>query len=197
MKWIKYSLYFLFFLFSFSCFSQNNKDSLLGVFNSQISDSNRISALHEFIKSNYSTPDTAIKYAEIAIDFSKKNKKILVLAKSYNLLAVSYYYQGDLIKSRTNLNTSLKYYTQLKDKSGMATCYNGIGVIHYDQGKLYEALQLYIQSLRIKEKLEDKPSIAMTLNNIGNVFKTLFQIPMICISEVFYDIFASTKQQLP
>ena len=109
----------------------------------------------------------------MAIELSKDIKNDSLLAKSYNLLAISYYYKGDLVNSEENLNQSLAKYSKIKNKGGMATCYNGIGVICYDQGKLYKALQLYIQSHRIKEKLGDKKSIAMTLNNIGNVYKDL------------------------
>ena len=157
-------------------FGQDKKDSLLYVFYNNKQDSNRINALHQFVKINYSTPDSAIKYAEFAVEFAKNIESDLWQAKSYNLLAISHYYQGDLIKCKENLNQSLFFYNKLKNKSGMATCYNGLGVVNYDQGKLYEALQLYIKSLRMKQKIGDKASIAMTLNNIGNVYKDLNKV---------------------
>lgn len=173
MKRILYIVIFLNFFSVPFIYSQEKNDSLLNIYYSTDQDSNKIMALHQYIKLNYAVPDSAIKYSKAAIELAKANKNIQLLAKSYNLLAVAYYYTGDLNKSHKNLNTSLSLYTKIKDKSGMATCYNGIGVIYYDQGKLYKALQLYIQSLRIKEKLGDKTSIAMTLNNIGNVYKDL------------------------
>ncbi|MCB0401288.1 MAG: tetratricopeptide repeat protein [Flavobacteriales bacterium] len=161
-------------VFTCSCLiAQSNNDSLLTVYQSAATDSSRIDALHQFIKTNYSTPDSAIKYAEFAVEFSRNIDNKYWLAKSYNLLAIAYYYQGDLINSKKNLNESLKYYSFLKDQSGMATCYNGIGVVNYDQGKLYDALEYFIKSIRIKQKTDDTTSIAMTLNNIGNVYKDL------------------------
>ncbi len=163
-----------FLLLSLCSFGENKNDSLLNIYHSQNQlDSNKIKALHTFVQLNFSSPDTAIKYAKKSIELSKSIENALLLAKSYNELAISYYYKGDLIKSKANLNLSLSFYTRIYNKSGMATCYNGIGVIYYDQGKLYKALQLYIQSLRIKEKLKDTMSVAMTLNNIGNVYKDL------------------------
>lgn len=172
---------FFIFLLAFvslisSLYSQNNKDSLLSVYKEANTDSSKIDALHQFIKTNYSTPDSAIKYAQFAVEFSENIDNKNWLAKSYNLLAVAYYYQGDLNNSKDNLKKSLHYYSELRDKSGMATCYNGIGVVNYDQGKLYDALEYFIKSMRIKQKTTDTVSIAMTLNNIGNVYKDLNKI---------------------
>lgn len=164
------------FFLNLTCHAQEKNDSLLEIYYHAKHDTDKIKSIHEYITLNYSTPDSAIKYSKISIELSKNSKNLELLAKSYNLLAVSYYYTGDLIKSESNLNQSLSFYSKLKNKRGMATCYNGIGVVKYDQGKLYDALQLYIQSLRIKEKLGDKKSIAMTLNNIGNVYKDLNKI---------------------
>ena len=157
-------------------FSQESDNIDLSEYYSATEDTTKILSLHKHIKLNYSTPDSAIKYSELAITLSEKIEDVNLLAKSYNHLAISYYYAGDLISSEVNLNKSLALYSKIKNKQGMATCYNGIGVIHYDQGKLYRALQLYIQSLRIKEKIGGKLSIAMTLNNIGNVYKDLEKV---------------------
>ncbi len=160
-------------LFGNVVFAQEKNDSLLAVYHDGKHDTDKIIGLHHYIKINYSTPDSAIKYSKLAIELADTIEHTILLAKSYNLLAISYYYHGDLAKSESNLNQSLSYYSKIRNKQGMATCYNGIGVVYYDQGKLYKALQLYIQSLRIKEKLGDKKSIAMTLNNLGNVYKDL------------------------
>jgi two-component sensor histidine kinase len=153
--------------------AQEKNDSSTKNFHEEENDSLKIASLHKLIKSNYSTPDSALQYANTAIELSIEINNQHLLAKSYNLLAITYYYKGDLNKSYKNLNTSLSYYSKIKEKSGIATCYNGLGVIYYDQGKLYKALQLYIQSLRIKEKLGDSMGEAMILNNIGNVYKDL------------------------
>lgn len=148
-------------------------DSLIAVYQNEKQDTDKVKSIHQYILINYSNPDSAIKYSKIAIELLKKTENITLLAKSYNLLAVSYYYHGDLKRSEDNLNKSLSFYLKINNKKGIATCYNGIGVIYYDQGKLYRALQLYVQSLRIKKKLGDQKSIAMTLNNLGNVYKDL------------------------
>ncbi|PCJ28788.1 MAG: hypothetical protein COA97_00150 [Flavobacteriales bacterium] len=176
MKGIFPIIFFILLGLSNNIFAQDANDILLKEYHAEKHDTSKIVSLHKYIKLNYSSPDSAIKYSKISIELSDKIQNIALLAKSYNLLAISYYYSGDLINSEKNLNRSLSYYTQLKDKRGMATCYNGIGVIHYDQGKLYRALQLYIQSLRIKEQLGGQLSIAMTLNNIGNVYKDLEKV---------------------
>jgi two-component sensor histidine kinase len=154
-------------------FAQQKNDALSKTYHEEENDSLKIISLHKYIKLNYSKPDSALKYANKAIELSDKINHQKLLAKSYNLLAISYYYQGDLNKSYANLNKSLSYYAKINNKAGMATCYNGLGVIYYDQGKLYKALQLYIQSLRIKEKIGDSMGLAMILNNIGNVYKDL------------------------
>jgi two-component sensor histidine kinase/Tfp pilus assembly protein PilF len=151
--------------------SQN--DSLVDFYQKTKDDSLKIQTLQQLVKANYSSPDEAIEYAKVAINLDGDSVSSIQLAKSHNVLAIAYYYKGDLIQCSNSLNKSLYHYSVLKDKSGMATCYNGIGVVKYDQGKLYESLQLYIKSLRIKEKLGDKASIAMTLNNVGNVYKDL------------------------
>jgi two-component system, sensor histidine kinase PdtaS len=169
-------IYLTTFLISSTAFSQNTEDSLLNLYHTSVQDTDKIIAIHQYIVLNYSIPDSAIKYAAIAIEIAKKNEEISLMAKSYNLLAISYYYKGDLIQSANNLNVSLTHYKKIRNKPGMASCYNGIGVVYYDQGKLYKALQLFIQSLRIKEKLDNKKSFAMTLNNVGNVYKDLKKI---------------------
>lgn len=163
-------------LFSNEVLAQEKNDSLLKVYHTAKQDTDRVKSLHQYINLNYSTPDSSIKYSKLAIELAKTTENVVLLAKSYNLLAVAYYYSGDLKRSEENLNKSLSHYLKIEYKLGIATCYNGIGVIYYDQGKLYKALQLYIQSLRIKEKLGDQKSIAMTLNNLGNVYKDLKKI---------------------
>ena len=100
MKKRFFILFALIFALYPDSFSQSKNDSLLSVYVNSEQDSNRISALHSFIKINYTTPDSAIKYAHFAVDFSKELKNKPWLAKSYNLLAVAYYYKGDLIKSK-------------------------------------------------------------------------------------------------
>jgi len=173
MNWLKKSILLVFVFSNIFGYAISTNDSLLFIYNHAKEDSSKIIALQTLAKNNLSTPDTAIKYAEIAIDLANKNKNILLAAKSLNQIAVAYYYKGDLIKSKSYLNLSLGNYLKVNNKKGIANCYNGIGVIYYDQGKLYKALQLFIRSLRINTKLNEKKNVAMTLNNIGNVYKDL------------------------
>ena len=166
------SLLFL-ILFPFGYNAKTANDSLLSLYYGNNHDSIKIKALHQYIEKNYNTPDSAIKYSDLAIFLSRNQGPSLSLAKSFNLKAISHYYKGELEICSENLDSALLYYKGLKNKKGIATCYNGKGVIYYDQGKLYKSLDIYIQSLRIKKKIGDKKSLAMTLNNIGNVYKDL------------------------
>ncbi|MBL4668916.1 MAG: tetratricopeptide repeat protein [Flavobacteriales bacterium] len=176
MKKIFFFICSIIFLLGSNVFSQEKKDSLLNIYHGGEHDTDKVIALQEYIPMLYSSPDSAIKYANISVQLSKKSENIILLAKSHNLLAISYFYTGKLNESLLNLNKALTHYTKLKNKKGIANCYNGIGVVYYDQGKLYKSLEYGIKSLRIKEKLQDKRSISMTLNNIGNVYKDLGKV---------------------
>jgi len=67
-------------------------------------------------------------------------------------------------------NSSLKIYTSLGNKAGMAKSFGNMGVIFNDQGNDEMALLYYKKSLVFAKESGEKSDISNTYLNIGNIF---------------------------
>lgn len=90
------------------------------------------------------------------------------------LINTGYYFRviGEIDSALLFYEKSLKAYSELDVKEGIAYCFNNMGVIYDNQGNLEKALECYHGSLKIQEEIKDDEGIANSLSNIGEVHRT-------------------------
>lgn len=155
--------------------AQNDGDSLrkeLG----RASGEQRIEILHKLIKIDWlNYPDQAMKYANEALEESRKLDDQASISKSLRLIAGVYYYLGDFEVSLDYNFRALEIASIIADSTLIGNCYNNIGLINYNLGSYPIALEYLLKAKRIKEIEGDFSVIATTLNNIGLVYERVSQ----------------------
>ena len=87
-----------------------------------------------------------------------------------------YYYVNGLMKDNEpaeaieNFNKSLKFFTELKDKTGSALVILALGRIYMYQLKPDKAMSLYLTALNFFQSLNDKNNIGICYSNIANIY---------------------------
>lgn len=147
-------------------------DSLWSVWeNPKQTDTDRHDALVTLIKKGYlySSPDSALYYAELLLNRSELLENDKLKADAHNIVGSVHYVKGDVDDAVAAFGRSLTLRRQLGDQRGIAGALNNIGSVYFSKGKYHEAINYYEQSLEAKEALGDYLDAATTLNNIGNV----------------------------
>jgi signal transduction histidine kinase len=99
----------------------------------------------------YYKPDSAIYFANKAIDEAKRKKDDNGLAKILNQVGIINDNLGKTDESRENYLESRKLYTQTGNKKGMATENVRLGVVEMRKGNYDQAMGYFLESLRISE----------------------------------------------
>ncbi|WP_420317019.1 tetratricopeptide repeat-containing sensor histidine kinase [Ekhidna sp.] len=116
--------------------------------------------------------DSAMQFAQNALELSKKIESSEAIAASYNSIANVLEATGKLDSALQMHKMSLSIKENLQDTSGMADSYNNIGIAYDELGKYNLALEYYLKALRLYESQTDQDfKIAMVLGNIGIVYK--------------------------
>ncbi len=169
--------FLLFFVTTFIArysFAQNAAiDSLQNNLKIVKEDTNRVITYNllsfELLKTaDYSKADS---FAHLAMLSAEKLGFKKGIAKAYNNIGISCWYQGRYAEALKNYFTAIKIRKEIGDKIGIASSYNNIGIIYMEQGKYTEAMENYAISLKIKEEIGDKKGIATSYGNIGSIYK--------------------------
>ncbi len=120
---------------------------------------------------NTGKSDSAVNYAELAIELYKQAKDTQSLARTINLLGGIYWNTGKLDLASDKLYEALKLREKIGDSIGVAHAYNNIGLIYDSQGKQKEALEMYHKALDIYQIKNDMLGIGRACNNIATVLK--------------------------
>jgi tetratricopeptide (TPR) repeat protein len=151
---------------------QDKADSLRKLLRADRSDS--VKARHLIALSQYfkrvGITDSAIYYGVQAVEFSEKNKFLVMLCDASGNLGSMYHDKGDTSKSLEYYYKALKLAEQRGDQRSIADNYVRIGIIYDEQNDLDKALKGYEEALPLYEKLNDKERISLALGNIGNVY---------------------------
>ena len=111
-------------------------------------------------------PDSAIIYAKKAVDFAKKNKNQLYLAKSYSELGWNYYLISNYSEALKNYFEALRIDEKLNNPLLSSTLGN-IGAVYLEQKDFTKALEYYYKALQKDEAFKNKSGIAIDYSNIG------------------------------
>ena len=152
---------------------QTGLDSLWGVWNDHNQpDTIRLEAIQNIAWDGYlfSQPDSAFYFAQLGYDFAKSRALKNQMAKTLNILGVSFWVQGEYTSAIDYYTRSLTIKEEIGDKKGIAGSLNNIGLIYNEQGDYASAIDYYTRSLITYEEMGDKNGIAISLNNIGLIY---------------------------
>jgi signal transduction histidine kinase len=175
---IKYCIIFFWFsVVSASVFAQqdNRIDSLKKALLASGEDTIKVNILNRlcgllFYKAEFKA---VLEYTNEEVNLSSKLGYVRGLANSFSIKGSAYEALANYEEAIKNMQTSLSYFEELKDKKNLSGCYNNLGNIYSDVGKYKEALKEYELALKIREEIKDKKGIAECYNNIGIIYKEL------------------------
>ena len=166
---------------------QERIDSLLTVLQKTNQDSSKVNSLnalsYEF-RSN--DPDTAIYFANKALDLATKTNYKIGIANAYLSLGIAKMNLGKYQDALNNNNDALRIFDELLNKENInksevlnlkARAYANNGNIYNNQGNYPEALKSNSEALKIREEIGDKAGIAACYNNMGNIYSALDNYP--------------------
>jgi tetratricopeptide (TPR) repeat protein len=147
-----------------------NLDSLIQTSKKQLPDSAKIQTL--LIISNeyrYFAHDTALIYANQALDLAIKLNKPIPLAEVYNTLGVIYDELGGVQQSIEYYVKAVKINEKIGDKRKIAANYTNMGMVYYDQSVDSLALEYFNKALKIGQEIKNNRLIFSNLMNLGNI----------------------------
>ncbi len=180
-------LFYITFLVTLSLsngLAQNNPtiDSLKQVLKTAKHDTTRINTYNKLSwEYKSSKPDTAMYFANSALNLAIKADYKNGMANSYNNIGLIHANKGDYdnaiafyLKSLKIAEGTLSKAKDLSEKQsaqkGMAASYNNIGNIHLYKGDYDNAIAFYLKSLKKFEELRDKQGMSVSYNNIGIIY---------------------------
>jgi adenylate cyclase len=112
-------------------------------------------------------------YDRLIIGASPSAKKRLLKqkARSINITATTYYYQGNYTEAVKYQMLVLDIANKLEDMNLLTSSYQNIGVYYKEQGNYSGALKNDFICLKIYEKIKDKNGIADCYGNIGTIYE--------------------------
>jgi len=167
---IRYLTIFLILILNFNVFSQKDLviDSLKTLLQNEHEDTLKVELLNSIAKSYYrNLPDTAIRYAEIALKLSLSSDYTAGKARANRILGLSYAGRAEYNKALSYLFLSLKESRKDKDYSYYAATLTSIGIVYRKQSEYDKALEYYLNSLKIIKIEGDSSKISSALNNVG------------------------------
>lgn len=167
--------FILFFLVTASanCFAQSDVDSLKNLLaKTELAETLRVDVLNKLAWNlKHNTPLQSLKYAEEALELSRKIKYIKGEGEAYNELGINYAITGEYPKSLENFLKALPIWDSTGDMSLKANTLNNIGNVHQLQGNIMNAKKFFQQGLRVRIQLKDTASIYASYNSLASVYE--------------------------
>ena len=153
--------------------AQVNIDSLNGVWNDESQpDTTRFKAMKIISWDGYlfTNPDTAYTLLDELIELAKSKGNKKWEARALNIQGVSFIVRGNFSLALDHDLRSLKLYTEINFKEGMAHNYNDIGVIYKNLEQPPKALEYFTKALEIRFEIGANANIPSSYNNIGVIY---------------------------
>ena len=160
-------------LFHFSIHAQEELLPLRDLVNSETASArSRINALNDLaVYYLEHEPDTALKYARMALDESRPLDYRRGAANANHYLGKILYEHGAFSQALTHLFRSLETYQEIGDREGEAEVHNVLGMLHYYTGQPDRSLEHYQQALQLVEEEGLIRERAITIGNIGHFYE--------------------------
>ncbi len=163
-----------------SCFSFAQKqgalliDSLQTVVAKTKQDSNRVIIYNKIALANYGiSVDEGVKYADLAMELSRKLNYKRGLATAFNNIGIIYNYRYVYDSGMMALDKARAIATEIDDKILLAKIFTNKGLNAMHSGNNDEALRCYQEAIRNSELMNDKKGLAGQYNNMGLLYENL------------------------
>ncbi len=152
-----------------------DKDSLVATLKTLPQDTNRVNSLLRLgkIASQAGVYDTAIIYAQQALDLATKLQFNRAIGTANIDMGASYWYVGNYTQALNVNYAALDVFQKINDQKGISQAYNNMGIVYASQQNFTKALECYLTTLGIKRALGDNKAISSTLINIGATYDQL------------------------
>jgi tetratricopeptide (TPR) repeat protein len=170
----KYVL-FLFIVYSSSFIALNAQniaiDSLFSVLKTQKEDTNRVKTLNAIATDFYSVkPDSAILFAQQAINIAVKLGYTKGVADAYNNIGIAYSVRADYPKALDNYSKALKAAGEANDIRTSAAALRNMGNVYSYQSNFAKAMDCDQRALKLAEEINAKDLELGVYNSIGTIY---------------------------
>lgn len=134
-------------------------------------DSVRFTALYDLVWDGYlfSDPDSGRILAMSLRQQARSKRNTVFEARASELIAATWYVQGDLKTALLHYDTALALHERNGDDDGYADVITNVASVRSFMGQQDTALLLYAEGLAIHERIQDSASVANDLNAIGRI----------------------------
>ncbi len=157
------------------CMAQDPKtDSLKDAITQLPADTNKVNALLDLSAMIFGKePDTAMFYAEKALDLSRQLNFKKGEGYALKNIGLAYYVKSDFVEVYNYWQQSLNVFKSINDKLGISNLNNNIGAVHFNNANYSKALTFYFESLKAAEELGDTLRIATAMMNVGAAYSDM------------------------
>ena len=152
-----------------SIFSFGQNDSLINLLKNETVDSSKINILIQ-LSENVNDLDTALIYAEKAMEVAELNGDNYLIAKSNLNIGILYNELGFQEKAISYFNVAEKFYEEKKSNKKLIGVYNKKGYAFEVSGDYKSAGEFYLKAYGIVEEIGTDVEKARTLNSLGSVY---------------------------
>lgn len=152
---------------------QNNTEYLFAQLTTDLEDTSKVNMLNKLSSVAYKNAlfDTAIYYAQRALELATSKQYRYGIAKANNNIGVVHLVKSDYRNALACFTTSLKIMEELSDTKGQANLYSNMGIIYYRQGLAPLALSYFFKALKIDLANKDSTNMSQDYRDIGMVYK--------------------------
>ena len=167
------------------CNNEEKIDSLKNELTHSVNDSLKINILLKlFWEYQRANPDTALIFAEKALEISQANNFKENIAESKRYIGIFKKVQGDYHEALCLFEESKNYYLQTNDTGGIYTCLIDIGDVYYRQNNFLPAIEYYYEALELVLLSEDKETRGRIYHKLGGIYQQQKQY-----NQTFFNIF--------
>ena len=155
------------------CSAGSVKDSLLRAFATTDSKADKFKILVDVstIHSDAFELDSALAYAQQALDIAQSLQDPILSGDAYYALGYAYDLNGKLDEAFVQYELSRLEFIQTDDDEKIVQAMNGKGVAAFYAGDYGKALEYYLETLRYAEERGMKKRQADLLQNIANIYR--------------------------
>ena len=121
-------------------------------------------------KYRFTNGDSAMYYAEKALQIAKKNNDFVEQGDAESNIGVQYHLKAKYEKATTHYLNALKIFESHNYLKGIAPTYQNIGILYQYQGNLKLATKYALQAAEIYKKLKHKKGEAGIYNNLATIY---------------------------
>ncbi|MCF6366559.1 MAG: tetratricopeptide repeat protein [Bacteroidales bacterium] len=114
--------------------------------------------------------DSAKKYSQSALKYSKKIKNNFFTAKSLYSLGYIYYFKENFSEAITLLDSSLNIFEEINDTLEIVKTTEKLGMIYFKQSNYPKAHECFTKELMLAEKIGYVEAQATSANNIAIIY---------------------------